>query len=123
VGHLPESGGDAIPLSFMLTLAVPDDDVPTRTDNIRWFFEQCLQRGLSFPELMLIDKCAATFKALALVAHDRERMASEAGKSGRAAAVTALERGAAGSTALERDAAHAPPAFSHQRGCHSAARR
>ena len=103
VGHLPESGGDAIPLSFMLTLAAPDDDVPTRTDNIRWFFEQCLQRGLSFPELVLVDKCAATFKALALVAH--ERMASEAGKSGRAAAVTALERGAAGSTALERDAA------------------
>jgi len=28
LGHLPESGGDAIPLAFMLTLAAPDDDVP-----------------------------------------------------------------------------------------------
>ena len=103
VGHLPESGGDAIPLAFFLTLAAPDEDVPTRTDNIRWFLEQCLQRNLQLPELMLVDKCAATFKAMALVAHDS--IASEQGQRARADATAALHRGAAGCSDAARAAA------------------
>ena len=88
---------------------------PVRTARV----EQCLRRGLAVPALMLVDKCAATFKALAQVAH--AQIESEAARGDRAAAVAALPCGAAGSslagiaaarrllTRLGKEAAQAAP--------------
>jgi hypothetical protein len=101
VGHVPETGGDAVPLAFLISLSAPHQAEGARTQLFEWFFDLAETKGLTLPRLVLADKCTATAKAWALVAHKRLDAAADA----RAALVATLQAGAAGATAAEEGAA------------------
>jgi hypothetical protein len=67
LGHNPESGGQAVPLAFFLTIA--GGPAGEHTDGIAWFFHQCRVHGIPPGVINLFDKDPAWFTALARVQH------------------------------------------------------
>lgn len=63
LGHNPESGGQAVPLAFFLTIA--GGPAGEHTDGIAWFFNQCRVHGIPPGVINLFDKDPAWFTALA----------------------------------------------------------
>ena len=99
LGHNPESGGQAVPLAFFLTLSGgPEGE---HTDGIEWFFRQCRAHGIPPGVINLFDKDVAWFTALARTQHFELDEQSAV----HAAHVANMEAAATLASALEIDAA------------------
>ena len=104
MGHVPEAGGMAAPLFFLMTTGARDGTPGLQTDLIRWGLRQFAEvTGLGLPQILLADKELAEQNAWSIAAH--EALESVTARDERLALVDVLRAGGASASLAHINAA------------------